>query len=287
VRSTPQPLVTALVVTYNHEQFIRRALESIGRQVLDQPFEIVIADDSSTDRTVEIAKAWAEGFVGEFRVLSQEEERLGITRNYQRAFLQCSGEFIAVLEGDDEWLTSDKLRRLSAPMAADPTLAMAGNYTMMVDEANGTSTLLPDSEPRERRIDVVELSRGNAFSTFSACMYRTSALRAIRPETFDVLAYDWLINMSVMLSGDALLVPEVLTMYRRHAGGVWSSKSQRQRDEQVRDILPGYIALFDSPVSDSLTEMHRSLVAVLGPSARTRSLGLGWRARARRALSAR
>jgi len=263
----PNPLVTCLVVTHNHEAFIERALDSIGRQVLDRPFEIVVADDSSSDATLDIVERWARSHSGEVRILPREA-RLGITRNYQRAFAECRGEFIAVLEGDDEWLTSEKLSLLTRPLRDDPTLAMAGNYTSMVDESDGSETLLPDESPRMRRLDILELSRGNVFSTFSACLYRTTAVMAIRPETYELLAYDWLVNLSVLLRGDAVLIPEVLTMYRRHAGGVWSAKTQQQRDEQVRDILPGYMALFEPPVSDSLNEMYQYFVATLGPANR-------------------
>ena len=99
------PKVSVLVVTRNHEKYIRQALDSVVMQETDFDFEVVIADDFSDDLTLVIAEEYQRHFHS--LQLLPSEKHLGITRNYQRGFAACVGEYIAVLEGDDYW-TSDQ-----------------------------------------------------------------------------------------------------------------------------------------------------------------------------------
>src|SRR4051812_30714392 len=102
------PAMSVLLVTYNHGQFVAQAVESALMQLTDFEFEIVAVDDCSTDNTLALLKDY-EGKYPRLRVLATEKN-LGISRNYQRGFAACRGEFIAVLEGDDYWVSPRKLQ---------------------------------------------------------------------------------------------------------------------------------------------------------------------------------
>ena len=69
-------MVSVLLVTYNHERFIERALSSIAMQRLDAPFEVVVSDDSSSDATLALVSAWAETVDIPVRILPAQP-RLG------------------------------------------------------------------------------------------------------------------------------------------------------------------------------------------------------------------
>jgi glycosyltransferase involved in cell wall biosynthesis len=252
------PLVSVLLVTYNHERFIERALASIESQMFDDAIEVVVADDSSDDQTLALVRAWAERVAIDVRILPPEA-RLGITRNYHRGFSACEGRYIAVLEGDDEWISVDKLRLQVDLLEKHPDLSMAANRVLLYDDATGSSSALPLIGLDTMHVEVTsrQLADNNWFATFSCCMYRAEVLERLHPEIFETTAYDWLINMAVTEYGNAGLVTQVATLYRIHKNGQWSQADQRQRDEQTRALLPRYIELLGPKVRRELTrKMH-------------------------------
>ncbi|HEY2557264.1 MAG TPA: glycosyltransferase, partial [Diaminobutyricibacter sp.] len=105
------------------------------------------------------------------------------------------------------------------------------------------------------------LAEVNWFATFSACMYRADALERLSPEVFEITSYDWMVNLSVLAFGDAGFIPQVLTLYRQHSSGEWSSASRQQRDERVRRLLPRYIELSSPEVQVELTRLLHDLEA--------------------------
>ncbi|MCZ2822352.1 glycosyltransferase [Modestobacter sp. VKM Ac-2977] len=262
-----EPMVSVLLVTYNHERFIERALASIASQALDGDIEVVVADDSSEDQTLAIVQEWAGTVPFDVRVLPRQP-RLGITQNYHRGFSACRGRYIAVLEGDDEWISVDKLQLQADLLEKRPDLSMSATRILLYDELTGSSSALPLIGLDSMEIEVTsrQLADSNWFATFSCCMYRAETLERLNPEIFETTAYDWLINMAVTEFGNAGLVAEVATLYRIHQNGKWSQARQRDRDEQIRALLPRYIELIGSNVGRELTRYMHGLDARVAQS---------------------
>jgi glycosyltransferase involved in cell wall biosynthesis len=100
--------VSIAVCTYNGEEFIAAQLQSLNEQTL-LPSEIIICDDASTDRTVEIVTHFIKD--ASFPVkLFVNSQRLGFSRNFQKAANLCNSELIALCDQDDVWLP-EKLQR--------------------------------------------------------------------------------------------------------------------------------------------------------------------------------
>ena len=85
-RMAPEPLVSVVVVTYNHEAYIAQNIEGILAQQCDFPFELIIGEDHSTDRTLEICLSYQQKHPEVIRVVTWQEN-LGIGPNY----LRCLG----------------------------------------------------------------------------------------------------------------------------------------------------------------------------------------------------
>lgn len=246
--------VSILLVTHNHDKYIARAIASIESQRSDRRIEVVVADDASTDRTRALLVEWAASSRLKVRVLP-EAKRLGITRNYSRGFAACKGTYVAVLEGDDEWIAIDKIERQCAALDANPHLTMSANRVLLHDEVSGGSRVIPviGSARMLTEISDRQLAETNWFATFSCCMYRRSVLNSLDPAVFETTAYDWLVNMAVTAHGNAALLPEVMTLYRQHAGGEWSQRKQRDRDAQLQELIPEYIRILGARVSTELS----------------------------------
>lgn len=99
----PQPLVSIISPTYNHEKFISDCIESVLAQTYSN-WEMIIIDDGSTDSTYSIACSFA---AKDNRIKTFTQKNIGIFRlgeSYNFALKQCSGKYVAVLECDDVWM---------------------------------------------------------------------------------------------------------------------------------------------------------------------------------------
>ena len=102
--------VSVIVITYNHEKYIRKALDSILMQKVDFKYEILVGDDASIDSTPEIIREYKEKYPEYFNI-SLREKNLGGTRNSYELMMMAKGDYIANLEGDDYWIDENKLQK--------------------------------------------------------------------------------------------------------------------------------------------------------------------------------
>lgn len=103
-----KPLVSVLVLTYNHEKYIQKALDSILEQNVNFSYEILIGDDCSTDATKEIIEKYLRRYnnIRYFR----NKTNLGATKNAANLLNNAQGIYLATCEGDDFWIDKNKLK---------------------------------------------------------------------------------------------------------------------------------------------------------------------------------
>ena len=130
-----RPLVSVSVITYNHEQFIARTIESVLAQEVDFDYEIVIAEDCSTDRTREIVMEYAEKYPQIIRPLLHEHN-LGMKGNADALRRACRGIYRSHIEGDDAWVDKGKLKRQVEFLQNNPDYIAIGGAFECYDENN-------------------------------------------------------------------------------------------------------------------------------------------------------
>ena len=101
-------MISVVLTTYNHESYISRAIESILGQKCDDAIEIVIGDDCSTDGTMCICQEYAARYPNICYI--RHKKNIGLIDNYRCTILNCHGEYIAWLDGDDYWCDEQKLQ---------------------------------------------------------------------------------------------------------------------------------------------------------------------------------
>ena len=109
-RLCPTPPVSVLMRAYNAEATIGRAIESIVTQQTDFPFELIIADDASTDGTPAVCRAWLAKHPDKIRIL-RAKQNIGMFVADALLHTQARGDWIAECDSDDFWLTPHKLQR--------------------------------------------------------------------------------------------------------------------------------------------------------------------------------
>lgn len=116
-------MVSVLVCTYNQEKYLAQALDSILMQKCNEPFEILIGDDCSTDKTGKIAEDYQSRFSEIIRVI-QPEKNMGASQNMVRLAKEAKGDFLSICDGDDYWLREDVLQKQLEVFRANPDVGM-------------------------------------------------------------------------------------------------------------------------------------------------------------------
>lgn len=122
------PLISVIIPAYNAEKTIQETIESVLQQTLSD-FEILVINDGSTDRTLEIVSQIDDA---RLRVFSYPNAGVAPTRN--RGLTQATGEYISFLDADDLW-TPDKLEAQLKALQENPQAAVAYSWTDWIDES--------------------------------------------------------------------------------------------------------------------------------------------------------
>lgn len=101
--------VSVIVLTYNHEKYIKQALDGILMQKVDFDYEILVGDDGSKDRTVDILKEYKNKFPEKIKLILNKKN-IGATKNAYNILMKANGKYLATCEGDDYWTDENKLQ---------------------------------------------------------------------------------------------------------------------------------------------------------------------------------
>ena len=210
------PLVSVGVFVYNGEQFLEESLDSILNQTFTA-FELIISDNASTDRTREIAEAYArrDARIRYYR----SESNMGAGWNARRVYELATGEYFKWAAADD-LLEPDLLRRCVEILESDPGCVVAYASTKEVDE-NGTfikdyiTPMKADSNDPVARLQAMLLPLHMCYQIYG--VMRMSALRQIPPQGVYVNG-DGVLLARMALLGRFYEVSEHLFISRRHIG---------------------------------------------------------------------
>lgn len=120
---SPEPKVSVIVCTYNQETTIAAALDSVVEQQTDFRFEVLVADDCSTDATPRICELYAKIYPEIVRLVRNRRNK-GVTLNYFDALRMARGKYVADLAGDDIWTCPEKLSLQAEIMDADQDVTL-------------------------------------------------------------------------------------------------------------------------------------------------------------------
>lgn len=103
--------ISIIVLTYNHEKYVQKALDSIFMQNISVNYEVLIHDDVSKDGTQEILKTYAKKYPDQVRLFLRKKKAKRVTYALCQLLTRAKGRYIAFLEGDDYWTDKNKLQK--------------------------------------------------------------------------------------------------------------------------------------------------------------------------------
>jgi glycosyltransferase involved in cell wall biosynthesis len=238
-----KPFVSVLIDTYNHEKFIEQAIVS----VLEQDFppaerELLVVDDGSTDRTLEIVRKFAP----KLRYLHKPNG--GQASAFNLGIPECQGQVVAFLDGDD-WWAPGKLTAVARALG-DPSIGLVG-HGITEAYADGRLEAQLAREDTRFRVDSEAGARTfrvrKSFLGTSRMSFRASVLRTIgpTPEALVIQADEYLFTLGAVLS-DTLILREPLTFYRLHDANAFKTADRNvrilRRKQRVLEALSEALA---------------------------------------------
>jgi glycosyltransferase involved in cell wall biosynthesis len=224
--------VSVLVMTYNHANFIRQALESVLMQTTNFAYEILISEDCSTDGTREIVTEFQQRYPDKIRLLLSEQN-LHSNAIVVRGIQAAQGQYIALLDGDDYWTSPDKLQKQVDFLDSHPECAMCFHNAAVVYE-DGSQKARNWTSPHQKEISTLEdMWLGNFIATCST-MFRRGLCGEV-PAWYDSLfpITDWPLHLLNAEQGNIGYVNEVMGAYRYHQGGLYSPLSETRKLEET------------------------------------------------------
>jgi len=267
-RLVNNPVVSVCTITYNHEKYIRECLDGILMQQTEFPFELIIHDDASTDRTSEIVREYAEKFPETVVAIYQSENQYskGVKITSTFVWPKVRGRYIAFCEGDDFWTSPHKLQKQVDLLEEEPECAACVHNGRIYRDDQKTGRFYWNSpKPEVQNLD--EVFRNTPMLTASMLIRRSCTFPEVIPDWF-LHELGGAVEMYVfkaLESGYLRCMNEVMCGYRTHLGGV---HSLLPREEKLRQGIAGRQVMQKHAYPDSLglklkiEEMAKELMTV-------------------------
>jgi glycosyltransferase involved in cell wall biosynthesis len=251
--------ISVIVPTYNHGKYITQCLESILCQKGDFQMEVIIGDDCSTDDTRLTATQFQSKYPGIFFLLPPKTN-IGVTKNLKRCLDACSGEYIAVCEGDDYWTDERKLQKQLSFLQLHPDHSMCFSAILIYyEDSNHFETFADPYSLTRDFLTTADLITNNYIGNFSCCIYRTDVVRRLPTGIFDFFTVDWMFNMVCGELGKIGFLREQMSVYRKHKKGVWAGSTELENLHRILPLIDTYNRFFDYKY-DSLFRGRRKLI---------------------------
>ena len=228
-------LVSVSMTTYNQEKYIAKAIESVATQICDFRFELVIGEDCSTDNTREIVKKYAELYPDVIRLV-MGDENVGSRQNARNVRAACQGKYLAYCEGDDYWMSPNKLQKQIDLIESDDTFKAVYSQVRWVDTDDNE---LGFSDNSAGTLDYKQLLQVNPVHTCTFLIDRS----VYTDNIMDILERapygDYVIFLAAAFYGKIAFVDEVFAAYRRDVGVMsqWSPVQSGLKRLQIFDLF--------------------------------------------------
>lgn len=233
IDETPKDvMVSVAMLAYDHEEFIRQALDSILMQKIDFSLKVVIADDCSTDKTREILLEYQKKYPDIFKLVFQKKNLRHIQNNLD-LYRNLEGKYVAVLEGDDYWTDPNKLQKQIDFLEANPNYSFCCHNNSISVFETGEISLRNDKDYPESDIDLKAILIKRIFAS-GTLVYRTSALTQVTIYMISRLFnFDYALVVLLAEQGAGRYFPDNMAVYRKHEGGVWTGIKDAEQFHKI------------------------------------------------------
>ena len=217
-RRKNEPLISIAMATYNGEKYLREQLESIYAQTYKN-IEVVVTDDGSTDKTVEILEEYANSHGLRYYI---NEINLGFVKNFEKAVDLCRGDYIALSDQDDIWLPyklSTLMENIGDNILACSDLALINENGQTLEESFFEST----NRSKNEKFTFYKLMFRNYIWGCTILM-KKDLLKKAHPIPINAESHDQWYGLVASAVGSIYLHKKSLILYRQHDKNKFGAK---------------------------------------------------------------
>ena len=212
-----RPVVSVVMLSYNHEPYVTQAIESVLSQETAFPVEILIGDDASSDHTPDIIRQYAQRYP-ERIVPVLREKNLGPTPNLYDLIERAGGKYIAYLECDDIWCDNTKLQQQVDFLETHPGYVACTHRINVIDG---------EGHMQERDFCWISTKEHYTLADFQGCILSGHGNSVVQRNfflgsggkykdliTFHPIIGDRMLCMLMASMGPIYQIPQVMGLYR-------------------------------------------------------------------------
>lgn len=221
--------ISVSVITYNHEKYISKALNSVLDQTIDCEYEILIGEDQSSDNTRKIVEEYKNRYPEKIKLYCHEHPenyiRINGRTNIINNLQQATGEYIALLDGDDYWTDPYKLQKQMQFLNSHPECTMVFHRADWLENGRISSATYGPPTVKDYYTADDLLEHSNFIPTCSV-MFRRGLFGEF-PEWLSETPYlDLPLHILNAQYGKIGFINESMAVYRVHSGGVYSGRNK-------------------------------------------------------------
>jgi len=217
------PLVSVSIITYNHEDYIAHAIDSVLNQQTDFAYEIIIGDDYSTDKTRKIIKEYQQRYPDTISLILHPKRYAGVPGRLNNItnIYACRGTYVALLDGDDYWTDTQKLQvQVDFMNNNDAFIAVANDVKIVTHDNQATGgyysgehkILQKDTSFSHENI----LQEGWCLTQTSSLLFRNKTFREFPDWYWTIVSADYALIVLLSRYGPIKYFKKAYSAYRIH-----------------------------------------------------------------------
>ncbi|OUO95828.1 hypothetical protein B5F41_04795 [Gordonibacter sp. An232A] len=242
--SSLTPEVSIICMAYNHEKYIADALEGFLAQETSFPYEVIVHDDASLDDTADIIRSYAAKYGDVIRPILQSENQH--SKGVRLAPLlsdAARGRYVALCEGDDYWISKDKLQRQYDCLERNPRCSASIHNAIVWDQEYQIAFLSEvDKGDCFKDASRIILEGGGRLNPSASIFCSKEQYCVYIAEGYRAPVGDHPLLMSLAAHGDLVWLCEPMSVYRLKANSSWTFRTQYQNVKSVESYCNGYVA---------------------------------------------
>ncbi len=225
--------VSVCMITYNHAKYIRKAIQGVLKQKVNFPMELIIADDCSTDETLEIVQdEISKNTTGVKIELIKNERNIGVNRNFVGALYACNGIYIAICEGDDFWSDNSKIQIQYDFLESNSSFVMSFHMaeTKFSDGKKGYQ--IPN-DTTKKNLSFGDLLSGHYTIPTLATFFRNTIKGKLPDQFLQITNCDTFLFLFLTQYGDAYFHSSIeKATHLLHEGGIWGMRNAYEKSKK-------------------------------------------------------
>lgn len=234
-------MVSVCCLAYNHEKYIRQALDGFIMQKTNFKYEVLIHDDASTDGTADIIREYEKKYPDIIKPIYQKENQhsKGVKISWTYQYPRVKGKYIALCEGDDYWTDEHKLQKQYDCLEKNQDCVFCAHNVRAISE---------DGKRLEEFYPCFDLSEGIIYSSqwirilssntsypfqTSCYFYRSEIIKkniGCLPDFYRLSNVgDIPLMMLCAVEGNLYYINEEMSHYRRFSIGSWTTKYEKDQ----------------------------------------------------------